>query len=94
MLTHERIEDRAHAPKTSLRGRIALLALLVTSVSALPACAFLGGAAVGAAGAGAGYEYKTKRDMDRLERAFERGEINKDEYIKRKKEIEDRSVVR
>jgi uncharacterized membrane protein len=32
--------------------------------------------------------------MDRLERAFERGEINKDEYIKRKKEIEDRSVVR
>ena len=44
------------------------LFVLLTLVSfAQWGCAFLGGAAVGAAGTGAAYEYSNKRQMDKLE---------------------------
>ena len=54
---------------------------------------FIGGAAVGAGATGAGYEYSNKRALDDLERDFRRGTITKDEYLRRKKEIQDRSLV-
>lgn len=62
---------------------------------ALAGCSgwFWGGAAAGAAGAGAYYEHENKQALDDLERQYERGEISKDEYFRRKKEIQDRSIV-
>jgi hypothetical protein len=53
----------------------------------------LGGAAVGAAGAGAAYEYQHKKQMDRLEEDFEAGRIDREEYIKRKNQIEEGSLI-
>ena len=89
-----RAEARSLAVPTrsELRGLVtaALAALVLTGCSPW----FWGGAAVGAVGAGAAYERENRQELDRLERAFKRGEISKQEYLERKKEIEDRSVVR
>jgi len=52
-----------------------------------------GGAAVGAAAAGGAYEYQNKQAMDQLEEAYQAGEISREEYERRKAEIEGRSVV-
>lgn len=49
--------------------------------------------AAGAAVGGAAYEYSNKRAMDELERDYQAGRIKRDEYERRKKEIEKRSVV-
>jgi uncharacterized membrane protein len=49
----------------------------------------IGGAAVG----GAAYEYSNKRAMDALKDDYDAGRINNDEYDRRKKEIEKRSLV-
>jgi hypothetical protein len=70
---------------------MAALAAAVIGIAGCTPLAFLGGALLGT---GAAYEYDKKRDMDRLDRAFEHGEITKDEYLRRKKDIEDASVVR
>ena len=56
-------------------------------------CQFLGGAAVGAAGAGAGYEIQAKRQMDKLEKDYENERISKQEYETRKAEIERGSII-
>lgn len=53
----------------------------------------VGGAAVGAVGAGAAYEYQMKEQLEELEGQRDKGEISDEEYERRKKEIEDRSVV-
>jgi hypothetical protein len=53
----------------------------------------MGGAAVGAAGAGAGYEYSNKKQMDRLDEDFEAGRIDKEEYLERKRQIEEGSII-
>lgn len=55
--------------------------------------AFWGGTAAGVAGAGALYEYSNKEQIEELERDYEHGEISRDEYLRRRREIEDRSVV-
>lgn len=52
-----------------------------------------GGAAVGAAAAGGAYEYQNKKAMDQLEEKYQAGEISREEYGRRKAEIEGRSVV-
>lgn len=52
-----------------------------------------GGAAAGAAATGGAYEYQNKRAMDELEEEYEAGRITRDEYERRKDEIEDRSIV-
>jgi uncharacterized membrane protein len=53
----------------------------------------VGGAAVGVGAAGAAYEYQNKRTMDALKEDLEAGRISEDEYNRRKKEVEGRSVV-
>ena len=56
-------------------------------------CAFLGGAAVGAGGAGAGYEYQAYRQMQQLEEDYKNIKISREEYEDRKKQIEKGSLV-
>jgi hypothetical protein len=54
---------------------------------------FWGGAAVGALGAGGGYEYNAKRQMDRLDDDRKSGRISRDEYEDRKRQIERGSII-
>lgn len=54
---------------------------------------FVGGAAVGAAGAGAAYEYQNKRQMDRLEQDLREGRITQEEYEARKEQISRGSLI-
>lgn len=49
--------------------------------------------ATGAVGGAAGYEYSNKRAMDELDADYKAGRINKEEYDRRKKQIQERSVV-
>ncbi len=81
--------------RNDVTARILAVALCL-ACSPLTACspAFWGGAAVGAVGTGAAYERRNRKAMDELERAFERGEISKEDYLKRKRELEKSSVVR
>jgi len=72
--------------------RLAGLAL-VGALAPLVGCSFLGGAAVGAAGTSAAYEYQQKQALDELDRELERGRISPEEYRRRKKELQDRSIV-
>ena len=71
-----------------------LIILLVLGV-ALSGCSkeVAGGAAVGALGAGAVYEYQANQAMDQLEKEYKSGAITKDEYDRRKKEIEKHSLL-
>jgi uncharacterized membrane protein len=71
------------------------------ALTALVACALVIGiagcstreVATGAAAGGAAYEYSNKRAMDALEQDYKSGRITKEEYERRKKEIEQRSLV-
>ena len=71
----------------------AAMLILLLGVTFTGGCAFLGGAAVGAAGAGAGYEYRTKQQLDRLKEDYEAGKMTREEYDTRKKEIEEGSLI-
>ncbi|MFA5700368.1 MAG: hypothetical protein WC913_03725 [Desulfuromonas sp.] len=70
---------------------LGLVMLLVFSAGC--SRSFVGGAALGAGGAGVAYEYQNKRALSNLEDDFKDGKIDKDEYLRRKKEIEHRSIV-
>ena len=74
--------------------RLLILAMIV-SLFFMSGCSrgFAGGAALGAGAAGAAYEYSNKRALDNLEEDFRAGKITAEEYQRRKKEIEDRSLV-
>ena len=74
--------------------RLAALALAAGGL-AVAGCSgwFWGGAAAGAAGAGAYYEHENREELRRLEDDFEEGRISKDDYLRRKREIEERSIV-
>ncbi|MHB1141613.1 MAG: SHOCT domain-containing protein [Sulfuricaulis sp.] len=52
-----------------------------------------GNIAIGAGAAGAAYEYQNKRAMDELNRDYQAGTVSKEEYERRKNEIEKRSIV-
>lgn len=73
----------------------AVYALLITGAFAQAGCSpqFWGGAAVGALGAGGGYEYNSKRQMDRLEDDYRAGRMNREEYQDRKQQIERGSLI-
>lgn len=49
--------------------------------------------ATGAAVGGAAYEYSNKRAMDKLREDYENKRISREEYQRRKDEIEKRSVI-
>jgi len=65
------------------------LTALVVSLSACSTREVATGAAVG----GAAYEYSNKRAMDQLREDLNAGRITQEEYDRRKKEIEGRSLV-
>jgi uncharacterized membrane protein len=71
---------------------LATLLLMGSFILALTACSTRE-VATGAAVGGAGYEYSNKRAMDALKDDLEAGRITQEEYDRRKKEIEDRSIV-
>ena len=73
---------------------LAILLVLSSSVT-FTGCSkwFWGGAAAGAAAGGAAYEYTTKQQLDELEEDYEAGEMSKEEYIRRKEEIEEGSLI-
>jgi hypothetical protein len=77
------------------RGRRLLLAASAAALAgaSLGACAFLGGAAVGAAGTSTAYEVQNKKALEDLDEAFGEGRISREEYLRRKHEIEKRSAV-
>ena len=52
-----------------------------------------GNVAVGAGAVGAAYEYQNKQAMDELERDRQAGKISQEEYDRRKREIEKRSLI-
>jgi hypothetical protein len=56
-------------------------------------CAFLGGAAFGALGTGAGYEINAKSKMDQLEDDYKAERISRAEYLSRKSQLEKGSIV-
>jgi len=72
-----------------------LAIVLATTLVCSTGCSrsFVGGAAVGAGGAGAAYEYQNKQAIEKLDADLKAGRINQDEYLRRKKEIQDRSLV-
>jgi len=76
--------------------RYLILPILILFVAGtLQGCSkeMIGGAAVGAAGVGAAYEYQNKKQMDRLEEDFKAGNITKEEYLKRKEDIKSGSII-
>jgi hypothetical protein len=52
---------------------------------------FWGGAAAGALGTGAAYERERHEELEELERDYERGRIDREEYRERKHELEETS---
>lgn len=73
----------------------ALMAFILALFLGAVGCSsdFVGGAAVGAVGAGAGYEYQKHKQMKRLEEDFKAGRISKEEYLKRKEQISEGSLI-
>jgi len=69
--------------------------LLLGSMFLVTGCSksFWGGAAAGAVGSGAAYEYSKKEQMEELEEDFEEGKIDKEEYLRRKEEIKEGSII-
>jgi hypothetical protein len=55
--------------------------------------AFLGGAAVGAGGTGAAYEYNAYREKQKLEENYKAERISGREYAERKKQVEAGSII-
>lgn len=52
-----------------------------------------GNVALGAGAAGGVYEYSNKQQIEALDRDLAEGKISKEEYDRRRKEIEGRSIV-
>lgn len=74
---------------TAIAAATLLSAVMGVSLSACTTRQVVGGAAIG----GAAYEYSNKRAMDELKEDYDKGRISREEYDRRKKEIEGRSLV-
>lgn len=70
-----------------------MLVLVLMVAIGQSGCAFLGGAAVGAGAAGAGYEYKAYSQMNKLEDDYKAERISRAEYESRKAQIEKGSIL-
>ena len=64
-----------------------IVMLLATSI--VTGCAAL----IGAGAAGGTYEYQNKQQLNKLEEDFKAGNIGHSEYLKRKKLIEEGSII-
>jgi len=53
----------------------------------------VGGAALGAGAAGAAYEYSNKERLEDLRQEYESDQISREEYLRRKQEIEEKSLI-
>jgi len=53
----------------------------------------VGGAALGAGAAGAAYEYSNKARLEDLRQEYESDQISREEYLRRKQEIEEKSLI-
>ncbi|OHB29929.1 MAG: hypothetical protein A2X84_01790 [Desulfuromonadaceae bacterium GWC2_58_13] len=75
--------------------RLLIIALVSMPLAFSVGCSreMVGGAALGVGAAGAVYEYSNKEKLKDLENDYESGKINRDEYDRRKKEIEDKSLL-
>jgi hypothetical protein len=82
--------DPAELTETAMR-HLALIWSLAAAI-ALPGCAAMW-AGAGAGAAATGYEAQNKHDLDKLDRSYKDGHISKDEYLRRRDDIEDRSIV-
>jgi hypothetical protein len=56
-------------------------------------CMFMGGAALGALGTGAGYEINAHSKMEQLEDDYKNERISRTEYESRKAQIEKGSII-
>jgi hypothetical protein len=70
-----------------------LLVLVLMVAVGQSGCAFLGGAALGAAGTGAAYEYNAHSQMTKLEDDYKAERISRREYETRKAQIEKGSII-
>lgn len=68
-------------------------ASLLVAALAVGCSSKAGNVAIGAGAAGAAYEYQNKQAMDELDRERQAGKISQEEYDRRKREIEKRSIV-
>lgn len=75
-----------------MRRFIAIGLCLAVSAAGLAGCSTREVVA-GAAAGGAAYEYSNKRAMDALREDYREGRITREEYERRKDEIEQRSLV-
>lgn len=65
------------------------LIVILLALGPLTGCWLLAGAGA----AGGAYEYRNKQQLDRLEEDFQAGKINRDEYLERKKQIHEGSII-
>ncbi len=72
---------------------VTLLSVLMCVMVFINGCGFWGGAAIGAAGAGAAYEYNTSEQLEELEEDYEAGNMTREEYEARKEKIEEGSII-
>lgn len=81
--------------KTAARKTGCSLATLLLCASTLVGCSpwFWGGAAAGAAGSSAAYERENKQALEHLDKQFRKGKITREEYLRRKREIDERSLI-
>ena len=70
-----------------------MLVLVLMVAFGQSGCAFLGGAAVGAVGTSAGYEYNAYTKMNQLEDDYKAERISRSEYESRKSQIEKGSIL-
>ncbi|MDW7646382.1 MAG: hypothetical protein SCI25_15240 [Desulfuromonadales bacterium] len=75
--------------------RLLAIVLLSALLAVTGGCSrgVVGGAALGAGAAGAAYEYSNKKALGDLEDDYKAGRISEDEYFRRKKEIEGKSLI-
>jgi len=76
----------------NVKSWVAMMIMLIP-ILFTTGCGFWGGVATGVAATGAGYEYTSKKQLDRLEEDYKAGNITKEEYDARKKAIEEGSII-
>jgi hypothetical protein len=83
------LSDSSRKDEEITMHKLLRLIVILLALSPLAGCWLLAGAGA----AGGAYEYKSKQQLDKLEEDFKAGKINRDEYLKRKKQIEGGSII-